>query len=737
MTPERKRRVEKLRKKLVKIAGSENQLESLAPTVMASSVDGIEEGLESMSGTVEVSDTKSEKLLRKIRNGDFDDISDDESMQLEAIVERNGRPVSFIQNGTYQFQDPLWTDYNGGDIHQKLTAAIPSIGRVERFSPSGMSVDHVGTGFIVGERLMMTNRHVAEVFVTGAGSASLVYSSGGGFDFGREQGGDIRGTGATLRIKGVKMVHPYWDMALFELADLPAGVRPLQLSVLAPEELLGHRIATIGYPGRGKDPSPEAQELEQRFYEGIYGVKRIAPGEIDGRRSTLSFGHQVSAMLHDSSTLAGNSGSGIFAAASGHVIGLHFKGKTLDTNYSVPIHELARDRRVVDAGVNFAGSVAPGSDWEDYWKDGATESAKGTPRRAIIPGASFKKEATPTPVVPVGGKGTTGINIATGSGSGAVTSVTLTLPLTIAVSLGSAPASMSSVGVVETEGLEAIKDYSDREGYDQDFLGTGLRVPLPKVVRDADKVLRFGEDDETELKYHHYSVVMHEPRRQCIYSAVNIDGKLSKKTKRTGWLMDTRIPEEAQIMKECYGNPPKFSRGHMTRREDPAWGDKTLAAAGNADSMHVTNTVPQMQPFNAPIWLALEDYALQNAREDDMRITVFTGPVFRNDDPVYYGVKVPVTFWKVIAFIHDETGKLCATGYTMSQKAQLPQEGLEFVFGQHEQSQTSLKHIQDLTGLKFGAKLLAADAFESSDGGEESAGTTITLLSDPEQIRWV
>ena len=25
--------------------------------------------------------------------------------------------------------------------------------------------------------------------------------------------------------------------------------------------------------------------------------------------------------------------------------------------------------------------------------------------------------------------------------------------------------------------------------------------------------------------------------------------------------------------------------------------------------MHVTNTTPQMQAFNAPIWLALEDYA--------------------------------------------------------------------------------------------------------------------------------
>ena len=104
----------------------------------------------------------------------------------------------------------------------------------------------------------------------------------------------------------------------------------------------------------------------------------------------------------------------------------------------------------------------------------------------------------------------------------------------------------------------------------------------------------------------------------------------------------------------------------MTRREDPGWGSPTTAKRGNDDSMHVTNTTPQMQAFNAPIWLALEDYALQHAREDEMKISVFTGPYFTDNDPEMYGVWIPVAFWKVIAFIHDRTGKLCATGYEMN-----------------------------------------------------------------------
>jgi endonuclease G len=178
------------------------------------------------------------------------------------------------------------------------------------------------------------------------------------------------------------------------------------------------------------------------------------------------------------------------------------------------------------------------------------------------------------------------------------------------------------------------------------------------VERGANDILDFELDGEThtELRYEHYSVVMNRRRRMCFLSAVNIDGNLSKKSARVAWKWDPRIPKEQQIMKECYGNPPKFSRGHMTRREDPGWGNTKTAKRGNEDSMHVTNTTPQMQAFNAPIWLALEDYALQHAREDEMKISVFTGPYFAERDPEMYGVRIPLTFWKIIAFIHDQTG---------------------------------------------------------------------------------
>ena len=339
----------------------------------------------------------------------------------------------------------------------------------------------------------------------------------------------------------------------------------------------------------------------------------------------------------------------------------------------------------------------------------------------------------------------TSVSVTAGSGG-----VSVTIPLTITVALGApgAPAALARrplpSAAVDTGALVAeeapVADYRDREGYDAAFLGDGADVPLPTVTRGADDILSFELDGETqtELKYIHYSVVMSESRRMCFFSAANIDGNLSKKSARVGWKWDPRIPKAQQIMHECYGSPPKFSRGHMTRREDPGWGDKTMAKRGNEDSMHVTNTTPQMQAFNAPIWLALEDYALQHAREDEMKISVFTGPYFSEEDPVMYGVRIPLAFWKIIAFIHDDTGKLSATGYEMNQESTLQPE--EFVFGAFTSpqlqmaTQVPIRSIETRAGLTFG-RLASVDPL----GGAQEAvmGGARNPLQTLEQIRFV
>jgi endonuclease G len=384
------------------------------------------------------------------------------------------------------------------------------------------------------------------------------------------------------------------------------------------------------------------------IFGDVYDKKRLAPGQITDVRSDV--------VLHDCSTLGGNSGSVVLDLANGQAIGLHFAGRFLEANYAVP-------STVVAARIE----------------------------QVLRPRRPDRRHRPPLP---------TGLTHPTVPSTGSETEIIV-------------------------EGVPA--DYIGRAGYDPGFvLG---KVPLP-VVRDQADVLTFPWEgrQETELKYQHFSVVMSRSRRLCIFSAGNIDGANPRRFKRPAWRLDARIPAKQQIRDECYGNEPLFARGHMTRREDPVWGTPEEAALGNSDSMHVTNTVPQMQPFNAGIWLALESYALDHARSDHMRIAVFTGPFLLPDDPVRKGVPIPRAFWKVIAFVHDQTRKLCATGYTMSQEEFLRDE--EFVFAQHKTSQTRIATIEKRAKLSFGP-LTALDPFHGDEEGVES------WLTDPGQIRFV
>lgn len=266
--------------------------------------------------------------------------------------------------------------------------------------------------------------------------------------------------------------------------------------------------------------------------------------------------------------------------------------------------------------------------------------------------------------------------------------------------------------VVET--LWPIESYLDRGGYDPGFIVGTDHLPLPGVGRWVDDVAlidptaRHPGSLGHELKYTHFSVVMSKSRRLPLFSAVNIDGSLSDRTvpRSNAWRKDPRIDIDFQIIREVYGDASRglFSRGHMTRREDPNWGDRETAQQADKDTFHVTNAVPQQQNFNGGIWLSLEDYILDNTDQENLLISVITGPVFTDKDPLYYGVRVPVDFWKIIAFQHATSKKLTAIGYRRSQSSFLPRpQRSRFIFGDFDDTQVSVEAIELDTGLDFTA----------------------------------
>ncbi|MEL6104392.1 MAG: trypsin-like peptidase domain-containing protein [Planctomycetota bacterium] len=343
---ERKEKLAKLRKMLAQVAPAD-VLES--PGAGLESTDLSEKDL----GLI---DRGMSRLMKNKK------INAQEEFALEAIVLKRNRPVINIIGDKFSAPPSPWKHLGQSDHQSKLLKAIPSIGRIEL--PNHPKAPFGGTGFVVAPHLIMTNRHVAELFATGTGVRQLAFrpNLSAAVDFRREV---IPTTPDLVSVKRVAMIHPYWDMALLEV-DGTLDRTPLTLSTRHPDELREKEIAIIGYPAR--DSRNKDEELQNRIFGKVFNVKRLQPGKIKTRRDLRSFGKTVSAMTHDSSTLGGNSGSAVIDIASGDVVGLHFAGLYLDANFAVPTHELARDPRVVDTAIQFDGTVPSTSEWDSHWR---------------------------------------------------------------------------------------------------------------------------------------------------------------------------------------------------------------------------------------------------------------------------------------------------------------------------------------------------------------------------------
>lgn len=260
--------------------------------------------------------------------------------------------------------------------------------------------------------------------------------------------------------------------------------------------------------------------------------------------------------------------------------------------------------------------------------------------------------------------------------------------------------------------VTAAAVFEGRTGYQDGFLD-GFPVSLPAPIDGSRQdVLPIEGTANNRLDYQHFSVIMSRSRRIAMFVAVNIDGAQSKSIQRQNdvWALDGRIPAEAQIGEELY-SANDLDRGHLVRREDPNWGGSDEAEIANEDTFHFTNCSPQMAAFNQKTWLGLETYVLQEARVSKDRITVFTGPVFGARDPEYRGVKIPLAYWKVIAFINED-GRPSASAYMIDQKQEL--RNLEATFGVYKTYQRSVRQIEELAGLDFGA-LSNFDGFSNEE----------------------
>lgn len=263
-----------------------------------------------------------------------------------------------------------------------------------------------------------------------------------------------------------------------------------------------------------------------------------------------------------------------------------------------------------------------------------------------------------------------------------------------------------------SEPTTPAEKFENRNGYEPAFLD-GWEIALPLATGEAEKDMRELRRGGTgvELKYQNFSVIMSASRRMPMLTAVNIDGSDMRRAARLAtWSFDGRLDSSDQLGDELY-NRNDLDRGHMVRREDPIWGPPNLATLANADTFHFTNSCPQMAGVNQRTWHGLEDYVLQHARADGMKVNVFTGPFFSDKDLEYRGALVPLAFWKVVAIV-TEDGRPSATAYKVSQVREL--EELEFVYAGYLTYQISVQQVIDATGIDFGP-LVEYDGFSQHE----------------------
>jgi endonuclease G len=556
----------------------------------------------------------------------------------EAIILSEGRPSLLIRDG--RFDEPtlqVWKQRL--EPHRPvLERVIPSVGRVEVVGHPDYA--WLGTAWVVDDRVVITNRHVAALFSRSHGRGfrfvknPLGATIGARINFRAEHEHPDPLEIAVDRVLYLSEVDPEQpDLAFLRLRTHDPLPPPLSLASQDPEA--GMAVALIGHPALD---TRNAELAMSRIFQNIFDVKRLSPGYVMGNLQPHLFGH-------DCTSLGGSSGSPIVRVETGEVVGLHVSGRYRVANYAVPVSAI---------------------------------------RRALTANRSQVSLSIHPPV----------------------------------------------------RRLRRVEDYRDREGYNERFLGRSrwLRVPLPALsAAMLDDAVQVSDDlglASRLLRYTHFSLVMSRSRRLAFYVAVNIDGgrevKIGKR--RPGWRYDPRIPRAFQVGDEVYAGRNMVSRGHLVRRIDPAWGDADTALQANDDTFHFTNAAPQQQAFNEKEWGDLEDYLLFNAQNTDVKLTVFTGPVFDAKNRRYRGVEVPTEFWKVAVMAVPQPGpRLLATAYLASQASYL--DRLEFVPGAYRHYQTTIRQIERKTGLDFG-RLRDHDPLEGAEATADQTFVPIRTAAD-------
>jgi endonuclease G len=251
-----------------------------------------------------------------------------------------------------------------------------------------------------------------------------------------------------------------------------------------------------------------------------------------------------------------------------------------------------------------------------------------------------------------------------------------------------------------------------RKGYDPDFLGMGINLPMPQASLELedDVLLRDTLRDGYIVDYIHYSVVMGRFNKQAMFSAANLDQSETRQVRGRKWFVDPRIGLNAQIGPEAYARND-WDRGHLTRRTAVTWGTVYEAKRASNDSCSYANSSLQHANFNQDEWRIPENVVRDFDKDLNNRLCVFTGPVFTNCDRWFFQrgmtekVRIPSGFWKVVAYIDKESQTLACQAYVMYQDSLFLADKRGYRSIKAKSYQVTITEVEKLTGLEFPQEL--------------------------------
>lgn len=684
----------------------------------------------------------------KIATGRLEEVETRERMEANARYREEARTAARrVRSGVESlasleiFQERVIgeRDFLGIEFLEMAAAVARFVGRVHIRSQPGRTRGF-GTGFVVSPRLFLTNNHVLP-------SPEMARHSQVEFDYQKDRfGRPLSVVICDLEPETFFLTDRKLDFTLVAVTEKSVGGLPLAnyawvgLHAASGKALIGDALNIIQHPrGEMKQLVLRSNKLVDIFDDFVH---------------------------YETDTDPGSSGSPVFSDAW-NVVALHHSGvpRTDDNGNLLDIDgqiwrqgqdDPARLAWVGNEGIRVSSLIRfieaaqlDSSDQEELRRQLLKEKPMH-PKELV---QMIRPRPTPAPVeIP-----------ATGA-------VTFTVPLHITVSFGSPVAPAGIVGPPAPkpdvpfdrgdstappdeallEKVEIDPDYSNRKGFDRNFLG--FKVPFPTLT-SATRPKAFAlpglfGDKRFELKYHHYSVIFNKARKLAFVAGVNYDPAAKfhhKRDKKDEWFYDPRVePEEAlQAGEALYaGNP--LDRGHLVRRADAGWGQtKKEAKLANDDTFHFTNCSPQHaitnqgQVSEAPpglkLWGKLEDHIASQGKKNKRKLCIFNGPVFRSSDDEYRDIKIPKEFWKVVVFA-DDAGQPAAAAFVLTQAELIEDLEEEFEIGEYKAVQVRLKDLESKIKLDFGT-VSGWDVLEQPGAEEHFTGeSTAVVLESVEDM---